>query len=64
MSTATLIPTADDGWDEFLEFAAIVDQYDRDDLPAPDPSLRRHEHRRPRSANERADIERSLRGDY
>lgn len=64
MSTATLTPTADGDWDDFLGFAAIVDRYDRDDLPAPDPSLRRHEPRRPRSASERADIERSLRGDY
>jgi hypothetical protein len=62
MSTPTLAPPAGGSgdWDEFLEFAAITEGFDRDQqfdgIPA-------REHRPHRSADKRAAIDESLRGD-
>jgi hypothetical protein len=63
MSTATLPPTTSDSgdWDDFLQFAAIVEDFDRDELPEPDRSLRHHTHRPARSAADQAAIDESLR---
>lgn len=65
MSLATLPPlTSGSGdWDDFLEFAALVEHYDRDELPEADFDGRRHPKRRARSAEERKAIDESLRGD-
>lgn len=63
MSTSTLTPAGDFGdWDDFLEFAAITRDFDRNDLPEPDPDVPPLEHRRSRSTDKRAAIDKSLRG--
>jgi hypothetical protein len=65
MSTDTLIrPAGDSGdWDDFLEFAAIVEDFDHDDLPEPDFDGHRHPKRPSRGADRQAAILRSLRGE-
>ena len=65
MSISTMIRSDDDSgdWDDFLEFAAIVEHYDRDELPESDFDGHRHPKRRARSADRQAAIMRSLRGE-
>lgn len=63
MSLATLPAPAGSGdeWDDFLEFAAVVEDFDRTFLPEPDFDGHRHPKRRARGAEERAAIDESLR---